>query len=581
MCIHSAVPAASEVACRLAGPPPESSHPKAGVTTSAAATAPPPSSPMAASPTSSQDTGSLINGRPNFPGDLRILLLEPDLDQQSVTAGLLAGLGYRHVRRCSSLEQAAAGLQQPLHRSSSDASSASLASEPPVAPRAAVDVVLADLQTLLAAAGGSGSVDSSGGSGKATMCDGAQLSSFRAALAATDTPLVLMMGQSCGADEIMAGLLQLNAAECLERPLAARKLQTLWQHTVRREMRVSRTTPGRTASDSWMMMPPPPPLTAVKTAPATAPDGPLAAGGGSGPSYQPARLLSDHDGKQHRAHGVIAPLSPWGVYHSLDGAFEEDDFDFDTLMMGYEEDIHAAHREVHTGADYHQHEDCHTDNGHLPTIKLRLLGSGAARAAATGVHGLYGGGKGRCLLGCQFRPALRKPFCLSPTMLITKPTLPALPSLPHPAAAAAAAAKATAAAADGGSPLLSPRPRLSIAGSVGSEMSCGTALPPYHTHFHHAAAAGAAHPTASKPPAPLPRPPHAMAARGGGSNGGAADGMPHYYMWPWQMDSMMMNTPGGCGSGVVWGLPMTHVVTAPGLTFADTAAVKAAPAFGH
>ncbi len=307
MCIH-AVSGGNDQAWRLAGrsSPPAVRHDHHNPKAATAAFSPP---AMAA-------TSSLLAGRPDFPSDLRILLLEPDAAARQATAALLSDLAYRLVTPAASPAEAAALLRPAGGDSDWSCMGAAAAAAP-------FDIVLAD---AVAAVGDGGEADGEASGGAASTA-------LRAALSAAGAPPLVLMGAGCSAAQVMAGL-RLGAQDVLERPLSPLKLTNLWQHTVRRELR----RPAAAASAPAAPPPPLPSLPPVKTRPEpAAADGPFtppaAAVAGPAPGdLLLARRISEEEAGER-------PWSPWGAF-ALGCGF--DDFDADHLELGSSDDDHQT-----------------------------------------------------------------------------------------------------------------------------------------------------------------------------------------------------------------------------------------------
>ncbi|GBF97587.1 hypothetical protein Rsub_10723 [Raphidocelis subcapitata] len=485
---------------------------------------------------------SLLAGRPGFPRGLRVLLVDGAAAPRAEAQAQLEALGYV-VTPCACLDEAAALVaargraeaapsqqdqqqqdqqqqQQPppgTPNSSQDscgdsaAAAASSADAPGAAAAAAAaqpfDVALADV----------------GGGG---LCRG-PAAALAGALAAADVPLVLM-GAGCGAAWVRDGVVSLGAADVLERPLSSLKLRNLWQHTVRRAMarqagclgcarrRAVVAVRGRAAAGASPGAPASPPPSPAAPAPAPAP---TPAAGAAPPA--PPRA-----GAAAAAEGGRGLCSPAGC--ALAGCFEEEDLtaDLTALFMGPLE----AGDDLDAAADL--------------VAGCMVADPPAGDAAAAAVAAL---------------------------LLPGSP----LPPRPRPRARAGGAGAAPAlrvghesAAAPGGASPLSAS--LGPAGVSASDLSCGTAV---------------AVPAAAVPPPPwglppLPPPPPSAAAGGGGAAaphmgmpmlcgpqpppGSVSVGMCQPWMFPWGPMAMAAPPP-GAAAGMVWGMPMPSVATAPGI----------------
>lgn len=467
----------------------------------------------------------MFASRPGFPRGLRVLLVDGDESKRAVVQGQLEGLGY-HVTPCAEAAEAAALLsacsstmpatdndpvQGPqhhehvlAHRPESSHDSCVGGSDAP----ALFDLVLADVCASACAAANDG------------LAAAAEL--LAVAANAADVALVLM-GERCTASQIMAGV-KAGAADVLERPLGVMKLKTLWQHTVRREMerrgigtcsrrrlaaRRRGAGPGAAAAEPPLLLP------AVQQE--QEPDHQ------QGQGQQPPL----HQ-QQQQASVPVGPCSPRGC--RLAACFEEDDLAAFMLaqLSDAGADLDAAAELVGAGmAAGGQHDDGGHDDGE------HMRDAGAAAAGDLMERGA--------------RPAAgRAP--LAPLRIRASP------------------------AAHGGMSPISPS--LCAATGSASDASCGTTFsagatcawqpsPPQQCGAPSAPAPAAAGPAFGAPSGPpgMCQPPNvAMTAA-------ATCGVPACPPWAYHRPPMMMcaglPAPGG-GAGMVWGMPMASVVTAPG-----------------
>jgi CheY-like chemotaxis protein len=431
-------------------PPPQPTHPH------------PPPAPAAA---------------PEFPSGLRILLLDADADARRAAGRLLADLGYARVTPVAAPAAALAALAGGCGRGGSDHGSscggagAGGGGEPATGP---FDLVLAAARTVGL------------GGGAAASSAPTAAPDVAAAAAAAGAALVLM-GDARDAGEVMAGL-DLGADDFLEaRPLSRLKLQNLWQHTVRREMRRLGIGPQRSGGGGA--------AAGAASSAGGAPTSPRpASSGGAAPPPRPA--------KSGGAAAARPPPRP------------------------------------------------------RPRAALRRSSSEGAALAAAPVP----------------IPVALAPPGSPPAWLAGGPDDPLLCALDDADLAVLEAFAGAEAFADdldaamdldpfGDAALLSSP----LAHAVShSDASCATALapPPRPVPLHRSASAPApatlplaASPAAERAPvyggAPPPCPPHSVPP-------------PWMCAWP-QFAHIYSAPPPGCGPGVVWGLPVPVVVTAPGL----------------
>jgi hypothetical protein len=344
-----------------------------------------------------------------------------------------------------------------------------------------------------------------------------------AAAAAADAALVLM-GAACSRDDVMAGL-DLGADDFLEtKPsLSQLKLQNLWQHTVRREMRrLGIGAPAwapAAAERAPALLPPPPPAVSAPPSPA-APEEPC--------SWRGLRRCSSEGAAAPVAAYVAAvPIAaaPGSPCAWLGGCHD------DSLLCAWDDADLAA-----LGA---------LDADGLDTAAMELDG------------GLEGG------VGSSLRIE-RAPGCQQPR-LRPHGSLPCASPCARPLSRAADVS------------LLSSPLRHAISCS---DASCATALGPPLARappLHRSASAPnpAFEPLVGPPPPPLAT--HLSVA----APFPAPQCMPAPWMCPWPA-YMLTGPPAGCSPGMVWGLPIPNVVTAPGLPLpaGHGAAPARAPAAG-